>query len=154
MPIPDNPPAIYQQVEQPQTPLMSEMVKRAAHQQALADPNPPSASLDSPKDTGVSTISKLLYGAGLGADAASTIYGWSKGQQEGNPLINFAGNKWALPIGGAEELGTYLLAKKFLGNRHPKIMNMLVSGAGIGHGLAAAHNISLLPESHRTVQIP
>lgn len=103
---------------------------------------PGQAVIDSQK-RGVSPWAKTLYGAGLGADVGSTIKLLHDGGHEANPLINFAGDKAAIPIGIAESLGTYYLAKKLLGDKHPKIMNALVGGAGIVHGAAAAHNLML-----------
>lgn len=126
----------------------------------LNDPSeaPAGAGAVPSEKRGVSKWAKTLYGAGLTADVGSTAKLLMHGGHEANPLINFAGDKAAIPIGLAESIGTYILAKKLLGDKHPKIMNALVGGAGIMHGAAAAHNLMLPkpgqpaePESHETI---
>lgn len=87
-----------------------------------------------------SNWAKILYGVGLAADAGSTAYGVAHGTQEQDPLVGFAGNKAAAPIGIAEGIGTYLLAKKVLGDKHPKVLNALLSGLGAAHAGAAVNN--------------
>lgn len=129
----------------------------------LNDPSeaPASAGAVPIEKKGISKWAKMLYGAGLGADVGTTLHGFSKGSHEANPLINFAGDKAAVPIMLAGEMGSMLLAKKLLGDRHPKIMNAIMSASGIAHGAAALHNARLpraqapsagLPvQSHETI---
>lgn len=118
---------------------LSEMIARAAAENAsIVDPVTPKTP---DHKQGISGLAKALYAGGLGADVSSTLFGFKHGYNEANPLINFAGNKAALPIGAGMEIGGLLLAKKLLGDRHPKIMNALVGGAGIIHGTAAAKNV-------------
>lgn len=121
--------------------LFHELLKRAATQNA-AMVDPAAASTRTPPTHGVNSVAKMLYAGGAGADIATTIGGFATGKMhEENPLINFAGDKAALPIGMGEEIGVYLLAKKLLGDRHPKLLNLLVGGAGAAHSAFAARNI-------------
>lgn len=137
-------------------PALDPVTQRAAiiRQLAPGATRPPLGSLPPLEDapaapaapaaqSGPSKWAKILYGAGAGADIGSTINTFAHGGHEANPLVNFAGDKMAIPIGIAEEAGTYMLAKKLLGDKHPKILNMLLAGSGIAHGAAAAHNMML-----------
>ncbi len=125
----------------PNTPMFAEMLKRAATEHADAV-DPAQQPAPDVKPAGVSNIAKAIYAGGASADIGSTLYGFKHGYDEANPMINFAGNKAAIPISIAQEMGVYLLAKKLLGDQHPKIMNALVAGSGISHSLAALRNIS------------
>ena len=86
---------------------------------------------------------KILYGTGLGADMISTARAIAKGGHEANPMLNFAGDKAAIPIALGQAAGSYWLLKKALGDRHPKLMNAILSGMGAVHGAAAVHNFKL-----------
>lgn len=95
----------------------------------------------SPERKGVGTLAKAIYGAGAAADAGTTLYGISTGKaHEANPLINWAGDKVAVPIGAAMEGGAMAVLSKVLKN-HPNVMKALLMGAGAVHGGLALHNI-------------
>src|SRR4051812_10801535 len=102
MPIPAQPAIVdRQQFEQ--------SIQRAIAQQlgAQAQQAQPASS----NKEGLSTLAKLVYGVGAGADLATTAYGTAKGVvHENNPLIRWAGPKAQLPVGAAMELGGVLLA--------------------------------------------
>ena len=105
----------------------------------LADAIPDAAPAKVAK--GASPWAKLMYAGGIGADVGSTLAGFAHNHPENDPLINFAGNKAAIPIGLGEEAAVYLLAKKLLGDRHPDIMNAILATSGLAHGAAAGSNI-------------
>lgn len=131
---------------QTQTPLLSEMVKRAATENA-AMVDPTSAAAVTSEKPGVSKWAKMLYGTGVGADASTTAYFQSHpklGIHEANPLLNWAPTAAQIPIGAGMELAAILLGKKLLGDKHPKILNALVGGAGLAHAGFAAKNASLI----------
>src|SRR3990167_5193039 len=91
-------------------PLFDEMVQRAAQKYPLQD-----SQGTITKPTEESKLAKILFLTGMGADIGTTAYGTAQGLlKEDNPLINWAGPKWQLPIGAAMETGGYLLAKKLL----------------------------------------
>lgn len=135
-------------------PMLAELLKRAATENAqLVDPPAPVAQ-PAPKQ-GLSAIAKALYAGGAGADIGSTLASFTTGKMhENNPLVNFAGDKAALPIGVGEELGVYLLAKKLFGDRHPALMNLLVGGAGIAHSAFAARNIERMRAESNQPTLP
>lgn len=120
--------------------LFNETLKRAATENAaLVDPAASTSS--AVEKPGISNLAKGLYAGGAGADIGSTLYGFAHGRGESNPLINWAPKSAMLPIGAGIELAAILLGKKLLGDKHPKILNALVGGAGLVHGGFAANNI-------------
>lgn len=91
---------------------------------------------------GPSVLAKLVYAAGGGADAGTTMYGLHKGLgKEMNPLINWAPKGAQVPLGAAMEVGGLTLLDKILGKSHPKIMNAVLMGLGATHGGLALHNM-------------
>lgn len=107
-----------------------------------------------------SKIAHLMYLAGLGADAVTTYKNaqtefpvghrnHGRKFRETNPLINWAGPKWQFPVGAAMEGGAYLVGKKLLKDRHPKLFNTLLGLAGAGHGAAAISNTIALKKQTR-----
>lgn len=95
----------------------------------------------SPKGT-LSPLSVGFLVGGNGMDAASTIYGLSRGAEELNPLLG--SQPGAAKVIGMKALATvaqYLVLRK-LAESHPKLANGIAKGAGIGLGLVGAHNFT------------
>lgn len=94
---------------------------------------------------GPSTLAKILYASGGGADAASTLYGLKTGLgRENNPMVNWAPKNAQVPIGAAMEVDSLALLNKILGKKHPKIMSAAMMGLGALHGGLAATNMKML----------
>ncbi len=55
-------------------------------------------------------------------------------------MVNFAGDKAAIPIGIGESAGAMFLASKLLKN-HPTLMNALLAGMGGMHGAYAVKGL-------------
>ena len=95
-------------------------------------------------------LERAFLGAGA-ADVASTYYGFSKGEEEANPLINWAPKHAQLPIGIGMELGGMMLAKKLLKN-HPNILNALFAGGAGIHGALATSNMMNMPSDEEVAR--
>lgn len=125
-------------------PLFDEMAKRAiADHPELSAPTQvqPQVPEVAPSHSGMNKGTLATFLAGLGADAASTAMNASHGAHEQNPAFGWAGDKMAAPLILAESgLGTYL-ANRMFGKSHPKIMNAITLGAGMGHAAGATSNI-------------
>lgn len=123
--------------------LMDEMVKRAVAQQIQqedAQPKPLTAPPE--KQSGGSHAGLMALLAGGAADIGSTIYGLKTGRmKENNPVIRGMDPKIGIPVGAAIETGGYLLARKLLGKKHPKILNALSGAVGATHGALAMRNL-------------
>lgn len=132
--------------------LMSEMIKRAARENAaLVEPvgrtDTPAQAVAQPSSKG-SKLANLLYFAGLGGDVATTAYGTASGKgHEANPAVKWAGDKAAAPLVAGGGIATYLLARKILGDKHPKLLNGILMGMGGVHGAAALSNLHQFSQS-------
>lgn len=125
--------------------LIDDLVRRA---EAQAQQNPAPEK----KEEGVGLLAKILFASGLGADAATTIYGQATGKtREVNPVLKPLG-KAASPVGAAAEIGGMMLLNKLIGKKHPKIMKGALMGLGAMHGGAAIHNLNELGKSHAASQ--
>lgn len=102
-----------------------------------------------PEEKGVGKLAKIMMGAGLGADMATTMYGMGTGaSSEANPLLKPFG-KAASPVGAAAELGGLMLLNKLIGKKKPKMMKAIMMGAGAAHGGAAIHNIGQISKGKK-----
>jgi hypothetical protein len=113
--------------------LIDSLVQRQVLQEQANQTQAPHTS------SGPSTLAKILYASGAGADMGTTLYAQAHGAKEKDPLVSWAGRA-AVPVGAAMEGGGVLLASKLLKN-HPKIMNAVLMGLGGMHGGAAAKNL-------------
>lgn len=97
------------------------------------------------EDKGVGKLAKILLGAGLGADVATSIYGETKGvTQEANPLMtpfNGINPKIRFPLAAGAEIGGLMLLNKLIGKKHPKIMKAITMATGGSHGATAIKNV-------------
>lgn len=91
---------------------------------------------------GAGKLPWFTYLTGLGADAATTLYGTKSGKTvERNPLMPKGAGGQAAAFGG--ELAAMLVARKLLKN-HPGVMKAGLFGLGGAHGLAAAGNVGAM----------
>ena len=119
------------------TPLLSELIKRAAREHADKVDSP---QVTPARETGIGLGPHLAFLLPAAADVGSTIWAMQHGMQEGNPLLRWAPPNARLPIGIGMETAGYLLGRKLLKDK-PTLMKILLAGAGAGHGAAAAYNL-------------
>lgn len=120
------------------------MRRAVAQQIAKEDARPEAITAPAPAQQagGGSKAGLLALLAGGAADMGSTIYGIKTGlMKEGNPLIGGMDPKIGLPLGAAAEIGGVLLARKLLGKKHPKLLNVLQGALGGVHGGLAVKNL-------------
>lgn len=120
--------------------LIDDLVRREiAAQDLQAQP------IEKKKKEGVGLLAKILMGAGLGADVATTMYGEGTGATtEANPALKPLGGmsaKVRAPLVAGAEMGGMMLLNKMIGKKHPKIMKALTMGVGAAHGGTAVHNM-------------
>lgn len=84
---------------------------------------------------------ETLFAGGVGADAATTLYGLTHGYHESNPLYTVAGDKGAVPIMLGIDALAYVMGKKFLAKDHPKLFKTLLAVSGGTHAIAAGRNL-------------
>jgi hypothetical protein len=121
--------------------LIDELVKRQIAIEQTAQP------VVSPvqEKSGPSKLAKIVYAAGGGADAASTLIGLKSGLgKEDNPLVNWAPKNAQVPLGAAMEVGSLALLNKILGKNHPKVMSAAMMGLGALHGGLSIANMKML----------
>lgn len=130
--------------------LFEELIKRAVEQEIAKDDakaKPDSADRSSSKSSKAGLIALLAGGA---ADVGTTAYALKQGLgHEKNPLINWAGESWQLPLGVGLETAGYLLAKKLIGKDHPKLFNLLSGALGGVHGAMAVRNLKEISAAKR-----
>lgn len=127
--------------------LFDELIKRAAmeHSNMLVQQAPQQQTSEGP-----GKLAWATYLAGLGADVGTTAYGAHKGlTEEANPLMKAFGNKGAAPMVAGTSVLSALLAKKFLGKKHPKILKGLLMGMGGAHGAAAVSNLGQMGKARQ-----
>lgn len=119
-----------------------ELLKRAVQQQIAQEDAQPKAVTLPPESPGPGKSGLLALIGGGAADLATTVAGLKTGQmRENNSLIRGLDPKIGLPLGAAAEMGTYLLARKLLADKHPKLLNALSMAAGAAHGGLAVKNV-------------
>lgn len=134
----DSPPAIVQEAPA-QSPLMSEMIKRAAEQYPLEDANTSSTQLLDTKKPSAKwpMLAALLGGAG---DVWSTQRNLAMGGHEQNPMLPKGRLANGLVLGG-EYVGAALLSKLLNDTGHDKLAKLVGYGNGINGGLMTLHNV-------------
>lgn len=118
--------------------LVDELVQRQ-----MAEEQEPIVTEEEPKKDPYRVPATIAYMAGLGADGLTTGYALGKHKEltEGNRMWNWAPRAAVAPLAVGGNLALYYGAKKLLGNRYPKIFDMLLAGKGALHGRAAIQNI-------------
>lgn len=123
----------------PDTPLMSEMISRAAATTPLKDTRPEYGTVAQPHNSAKwPMIAALLGGAG---DVITTQMNLARtGGRENNPMLpqNRLGNGLAL---SGLYAGNALLTKYLNDHGHPAIAKILGYGGGVDGGLSAITNL-------------
>lgn len=128
--------------------LFDEMVKRAVGNYVQDNPQQPPAP--EPQKKSSSTFAHAAWLAPAAADIATTLYAQHHPElklDEANPLTKWAPKNAQVPIGAGMEGLAYYLGRRFLKDKHPKIFNAALIGAGALHGKAALSNVSNIMES-------
>lgn len=95
-------------------------------------------------------VAHTIFLGGAAADMGSTAYFLAhKGLwiDERNPVMNWAPVAVQMPVGAAVESLAYVVGRKLLKDRHPRLFRVALIAAGVVHGSFAAYNTALIRSS-------
>ena len=137
-------------------PVMFSQQALAPYTQAIAQQGTaaaPTAVAAQPSKGWFDKIAEATFWGGNGLDLATTAYAIAHGAHETDPIYTWAGQKAALPMIAAENIGGYWLLKKLLKN-HPTMQRLGLLAAGGIHAGAGIHNLGMLAQWAQQAQPP